>query len=188
MIFKRHSNLEGTHSFLSASNYHWVTDDLERLEQRYRTHLARQRGTLLHAFAEQCIRLGQKLPDLPITLNMYVNDAIGYGMTPEVVLFYSDFAYGTADTISFRNGVLRIHDLKTGDNPASMTQLHVYAAYFCLEYNYKPYEIEIVTRIYQNDEIIEDHPGPDKIVPIMDKLKTFTKRLTEINREELGFR
>lgn len=77
--------------------------------------------------------IGQKLPRLNKTLNAYVNDAIGYKMIPEQILFYSDNCFGTADAIVFRNGLLRIHDLKTGVIPAHMEQLEVYAALFCLE-------------------------------------------------------
>lgn len=40
--------------------------------------LATQKGTVLHAFAAQCILLGQKLPKSQKTLNMYVNDATQY--------------------------------------------------------------------------------------------------------------
>ena len=76
-------------------------------------------------------------------------------MTPEQVLFYSVNAFGTADAIAFdeRSKLLRIHDLKTGVTPASMAQLHVYAALFCLEYDKPPFEIKYDLRIYQNDEI-----------------------------------
>jgi hypothetical protein len=35
-----------------------------------------------------------------------------------------------------------------------MKQLYVYAAYFCLEYGFKPYEIEGELRLYQNDAIV----------------------------------
>jgi hypothetical protein len=76
--------------------------------------------------------------------------------------------------------------LKTGKEPVKLTQLYVYAAYFCLEYKYKPYEIEIEVRIYQNDEVIIDHPTAEQIAPIMDKLITFDRRLKQIRREELG--
>lgn len=63
-------------------------------------------------------------------MNMYVNDAISFRMVPEQILFYSENCFGTADTIVFRNGTLRIHDLKTGVVPAHMEQLEIYAALF----------------------------------------------------------
>ena len=186
MIWNRHLSAEGQHSFLSASSYHWINYDPEKLEERYRTHLATLKGTALHEFAAQCIKLKQKLQDLPLTLNMYVNDAIGFGMQPETVLYYSENAFGTADTICFRNNVLRIHDLKTGVVPAHMEQLMVYAAYFCLEYNYKPSEIKIILRIYQNDDYIEYEPTVEDIVPIMDRIVTFDNIINKIKREEYG--
>lgn len=185
MNWNRHSNVEGTHAFLSASSYHWVNYTPEKLEERYRTHLATLKGTILHEFAAQCITLKQKLPDVPKTLNMYVNDAIGFGLEPEKVLYYSENAFGTADAISFKNNVLRIHDLKTGVTPASMIQLMVYAAYFCLEYNKKPSDIKIVLRLYQNDNFEEYEPTVEDIVPIMDVIKTSDKIINQIKREEI---
>jgi hypothetical protein len=37
---------------------------------------------------------------------MYVNDAIGYQMTPEQPIYYSENCVGTADAISFKNDFL----------------------------------------------------------------------------------
>mgnify|MGYP002541746111 CR=1 FL=1 len=138
MNFNKHSNLEGQHAFLGASKYHWINYSEDKVAEAYSKFLATQKGTVLHAFAAQCISLGQKLPKSQKTLNMYVNDAIGFKMTPEQVLYYSDNCFGTADAILFRNGLLRIHDLKTGQIPAHMEQLEIYAALFCLEYKVKP--------------------------------------------------
>ena len=142
MNFNKHSAYEGQHAFLGASNYHWLNYSDEKLASTYRSLMAKARGTELHEFAAQCIRLGQKLPKTKNTLNMYVNDAIGYKMTPEVVLFHSDNWFGTADTISFRNKFLRIHDYKSGVTPAKMEQLEIYAALFCLEYKQNPEEFK----------------------------------------------
>lgn len=126
MIFNNHSNLEGQHAFLGASKYHWINYDETKVADAYSKFLATQRGTVLHDFACQCITLGQKLPKSQKTLNMYVNDAISFRMVPEQILFYSENCFGTADTIVFRNGTLRIHDLKTGVVPAHMEQLEIY--------------------------------------------------------------
>ena len=115
---------------------------------------------------------------------MYVNDAIGFRMIPEQILFYSDNCFGTADAISFRNNSLRIHDLKTGATPAKMEQLMIYTALFCLEYKYKPSEIDIELRIYQNDDFTYFNPTPEHIVPIMDKIVTFDKIIDRIKYEE----
>jgi hypothetical protein len=143
MIFNEHWNQVGKHAFLSASKYSWINYDEDKLVESYRNYLAVERGTELHAFAAKCIELGQKLPNTRahLTLNEYVNDAIGYRMSPERVLYFSDNAFGTTDSITFRNNVLRIHDLKTGVTPAHMEQLEIYAAFFCLEYKKNPEDI-----------------------------------------------
>lgn len=184
MNFNRHGNLEGQHAFLGASKYHWVNYDEMKIADAYSKFLAVQKGTVLHDFAAQCIRLGQKLPRSHKTLNMYVNDAIGYRMTPEQILFYSDNCFGTADAISFRDGLLRIHDLKTGMIPAHMEQLEIYAALFCLEYSYKPRDIEMELRLYQSDDVIVHTPTFEDIEPIMDKIIVFDKIITKIKIEE----
>lgn len=185
MLFNAHSNLAGQHAFLSASTYHWINYTDEKLDQRYLTALAAQRGTELHEFAKEAIRLGVKLSGTKQTLARYVNDAIGYRMTPEQILYYSDNCFGTADTISFRRNLLRIHDLKTGVTPTSEHQLEVYAALFCLEYRFKPADIGIELRIYQNDEVREYIPEIDQITHIMDRIITFDKRIEAIKMEVL---
>ena len=183
MNFKKHSDLEGRHAFLSASKYHWINYDEEKLSDTYLKYLATQRGTELHAFACQCIRLGVKLPRTRKTLNMYVNDAIGYKMTPEQPLYYSENCFGTADTISFNKNLLRIHDLKTGVSPTSMHQLEIYAALFCLEYRKQPQDIDMELRIYQSGEVYVHEPPSDDILEIMDKIILFDKRIDEIEME-----
>lgn len=184
MNFFKHSDLEGSHAFLSASNYHWINYDDAKLIDVYQNWNAAQRGTLLHDFAKRCIELSQKLPDHDITLNMYVNDAIGFRLTPEQVLYYSEFCYGTADAIGYSNGFLRIHDLKTGSTPAHMEQLYIYAAIFFLEYNYKPEETKMELRIYQNDAVIIDNPDASDIRPIMKKIVAFDKLIKDQIKKE----
>lgn len=179
MLFNRHSNLTGTHAFLSASNYHWINYDEGKLEHAFTTAQAARRGTELHDLACQAIRLGVKLLDVPQTINQYVNDAISFRMTPEQILFYSVNCYGTADAISFRNNKLRIHDLKNGISRTSEKQLYVYAALFCLEYGFKPYEIETELRIYQSNEVRIYEAVPDFIADIMDKIIGFDRRIEE---------
>lgn len=187
MIFNNHSEIpEGAHAFIGASNYHWLNYDEEKLYTVYNNLLAKQKGTELHAFAAQCIHLGQKLPSRHRTLNMYVNDAIGFKMQPEQILKYSKFCFGTADAISFRKKLLRIHDLKTGVIlKAHMEQLEIYAALFCLEYDVKPSDIEIELRIYQFDDIQVMHPTIEDIAPIMDQIISFDKILSKMNSEEV---
>ncbi len=114
------------------------------------------------------------------TVRTYINDGIAFKMTPEQPLVYSLYFYGTTDCISFRNNVLRIHDLKTGSIPAHIEQLEIYAALFCLEYNIKPADISIELCIYQNDEILHHEPGTDDIVPIMDLIVSRDKELSKI--------
>ena len=183
MNFTDHSDLQGQHAFLSASKYFWVNYDDEKLEQVYRQSKAAEKGSRLHAFAAEAISLNQKLPRTRQTLNLFVNDAIGFRMSPEVVLYYSPYAFGTADAISFKNNFLRIHDLKTGVTRVSFVQLEVYAAFFCLEYGYKPTEIKIELRIYQNDDVLVHIPEPEEIVRIMSRVQWADKAINRINRE-----
>ena len=185
MNFNKHSALEGQHAFLGASKYHWINYDDEKIATAYANHLATLKGTQLHEFAAQCIRLGQKLPRSEKTLNMYVNDAIGYKMIPEQILVYSENCFGTADAILFRNNFLRIHDLKTGVIPAHMEQLLIYASLFCLEYHIKPGEIEMELRIYQNNDVQIANPTAEDIVPIMDKIITADKIIKKIKEQEV---
>lgn len=184
MIFNDHSRYEGQHAFLGASQYHWINYDEVKVASAYNNFLAKQKGTELHEFAAQCIRLGQKLPKSKKTLNMYVNDAIGFRMTPEQILFYSPNCFGTADTISFRDGYLRIHDYKSGVVPAHMEQLEVYNALFCLEYRVKPTEIHTELRLYQNNEVLFHNPEPDDIFRIMDKIVRFDKVISGLREQE----
>lgn len=184
MLFNNHKDLEGSHAFLGASKYHWINYDPEKLAATYKNYLATLKGTELHDFAAKAINLGVKLPKAKKTLNMYVNDAIGYSMTPEQVLYYSPNCFGTADSISFRNNFLRIHDLKTGETPAHIEQLMIYAALFCLEYKVKPGEIKFELRIYQFDDITICNPTAEDILPIMDKIISFDKIINDINIRE----
>lgn len=180
MRFNHHPYVEGSHAFLSASKYHWVNYDHEKLGDTYASHQASMRGTALHELAKDAINLGVKFPRSRKTLNLYVNDAIGFHMKTEQVLFYSFNCFGTADTIAFRDNTLRIHDLKTGVSKTSMTQLKVYAAIFCLEYEKKPHEIAIELRIYQNDEVWVEIPDPEDILRIMGKIRSFDKIIDEM--------
>lgn len=184
MTFNKHSNLEGCHAFLGASNYHWINYSEDKVAETYSKWRAAQKGTKLHAFASQCIQLGQKLPRSRKTLNMFVNDAIGYKMKSEQILYYSPNCFGTTDAISFRDNFLRIHDLKTGETPAKMEQLMIYAALFCLEYDTKPSEIEMELRIYQNDEVLCHNATVEDIFPIMDRIITFDKILNRMREQE----
>lgn len=184
MIFNKHSALEGLHAPFGASQSAWLRYDDEKALSVYKNLKAKEMGTRLHAWAKETIDLGIKQPRSKKTIYAYVNDAIGFKMSTEVVLFYSERFFGTADAICFRNGVLRIHDLKTGKTPVHIEQLEIYAALFCLEYKIKPGEIDIELRIYQNDEILYHNPTAEDILPIMDKIIRLNKLLEKIDYEE----
>jgi hypothetical protein len=186
MRFNAHPDLAGQHAFLSASKHHWVNYSDQKLEAALTASLAAARGTRLHNLAKELIELGVKLPANGKTLNRYVNDALGYRMTPEVILFYSLNAFGTADAIGFRNNLLRIHDLKTGITHTSVMQIVIYAALFCLEYSIKPMDIKFEFRIYQNDDVQIWDGDPDEITHVMSKIQAFDRRITEIRMEALG--
>lgn len=183
MNFNQHLELQGHHALLSASTYSWTNYDLDKLEIWFARQLAKQQGTELHDLAATLIKFGQRLPESTKTLNSYVNDAIAYRMTPEQVLAYSRNCFGTADAISFRDDLLRIHDLKTGVTKASMRQLEVYAALTCLEYELKPGEIKMELRLYINDEVQVHEPDVIEIVKIMDTIISFDRRIEEMREE-----
>lgn len=194
MNWNQHRNLEGSHAFLSASKYNWLTKTNEEIVQSYTNSFAQSIGTLSHAFAADYIRFREKLkkgdsrtlkmdlmrrgiPEYAIdiraffpTVMRYVNDSIDYMMDPEVLLYYSDLCFGTADAIQVSNGVLRIHDLKTGTTVAKIDQLKIYAALFYLEYGQKPERLRTELRIYQSDDIIVHEPEVDEIREVMDAI------------------
>jgi Protein of unknown function (DUF2800) len=184
MIFNSHSDLLGQHAFLSPSNYHWLNYDDQKLEARFIAAMAARRGIDLHNLAHEAIRLGIRLSRTNKALSTYVNDAIGYKMECEQVLYYSSNCFGTADTICFRRSKLRIHDLKTGLIQTSEHQLEVYAALFCLEYAVYPYDIEVELRIYQREEIRVFEPYPETIENIMEKIIEFDKQIEEMKASD----
>lgn len=184
MNFVNHSNLKGLHAPFSPSQPHWLKYSDEKAIEVLSNKRAAERGTRLHEWAAETIELGIKMPRTKQTLNMYVNDAIGFKMHTEQILFYSPRFFGTADAISFKNGLLRIHDLKTGKNEAKMTQLMVYVALFCLEYDVRPGEIDIELRLYQNDQVVVHKPTVEEIAPIMDQIVHLDELLERLEKEE----
>ena len=188
MNFVKHSNLEGLHAPFSASQSSWLRYDDEKAITVYRNKKAAEMGSRIHAWAKETIDLGIKQPRSKKTIYAYVNDAIGFKMSTEVVLYYSDYFFGTADAISFRAGMLRIHDLKTGKSGKiedHIEQLEIYAALFCLEYKVKPGEIEIELRLYKQDEVLIHCPTAEDILPIMDKIIHFNKLLESYDAKEV---
>ena len=186
MNFIKHSNLEGLHAPFGASQSSWLRYDDNKIIEVYKNKQAAEIGTRLHAWAKETIDLGIKQPRSNKTIYAYVNDAIGYKMSTEVVLFYSKYFFGTADAISFRNGLLRIHDLKTGKSGKiedHIEQLEIYTALFCLEYKIKPGDIEIELRLYKQDEVLIHRPTAEDILPIIDKIVHLNKILESIDEE-----
>jgi hypothetical protein len=146
--------------------------------------MATEIGTILHSYAadritfkakmnkneKQGVRLEllrNKIPDSLINVDLYydnlmlyVNDAIGFGLTPEVILYYSDYVFGTTDAIKYdeKKKFLRIHDYKSGYSKVHMEQLEIYAALFILQYGKKlgftVNDISMELRIYQTPEVI----------------------------------
>lgn len=184
MKFNVHRNLSGLHAPFSASQSHWLRYDDDKAMEVYTNRKAAELGSKLHQWAKETIDLRIKQPRSKRTLYSYVNDAIGFRMDTEVVLYYSDRFFGTADAICFRDNKLRIHDLKTGKSPVHMDQLEVYAALFCLEYRLKPGDINMELRIYQNDEIIVHEPTTEDIAHVMDKIIHLDKLLEQMDSEE----
>lgn len=184
MRFKQNSRLQGLHATLSPSTNAWTNYDADKMQAVFRAQQAAKRGTEEHAYAAEAIRLGIIQADTGQTLNTYINDAIGFRMTPEQVLFYSENAFGTADAIDDRDRFLRIHDLKTGISEASWRQLEVYAAFYCLEYNQNPFKLEgIELRIYQHDDIKITPGDPDVITHLMEHTKLMDKIISGMKVE-----
>ena len=186
MKFNNHRNLEGLHAPFSASQSSWLRYDDEKVLEVYENKKAAEMGTKLHDWAKRTIDLGIKQPRSKKTIYTYVNDAIGFKMDTEVVLFYSERFFGTADAICFRDNFLRIHDLKTGrvgKAEAHLDQLIVYAALFCLEYKIKPASIGIELRVYKNDEVLYLNPTAEDIIPVMEKIVHLDTLLAKYDEE-----
>lgn len=191
MNWNAHWNLKDKHAFLGASKWRWINYDTDKIISLYQSDELIKRGTRLHALAAGMISEGIRADRVKKTFNMYVNDAIKYKMSPEVVLYYSDNIFGTTDAIAFdkEKHFLRIHDLKTGETPAHMEQLMIYAALFCLEYRQDPSDIDIELRIYQNNEIVVSNKETDPelsnwIKDIMHKAIEIDKVLDDYKRGE----
>lgn len=207
MRWNDHSKFTGTHAFLSASKPTWLKKDEDELRELKTNSYAQNIGTLIHAYAADCIKYREKLkkqdmhgvkfdlmrngiPEYAIdiqrmypTIMSYVNDSIGFGLDPEIILWYSDQCYGTADAINLDGKTLRIHDLKTGVTMPKMDQLLVYAALFFLEYNCKPENILSELRIYYSDEILVYEPEAEEIREVMKQIIEKDRVLQSMNQE-----
>lgn len=206
--FNDHHKLKGKHALLAPSQPFWLRYSDEQLAQKFKSNYAQAMGTAAHELAETLIRESIKLkktdknmllvhllrsgiPRAAIDIDYlypnfmkYVNDAIGFCLIPEQLLYYSDVCFGTADAISYRNNFLRIHDYKSGMVQAKMEQLLVYAALFCLEYKIKPGDLagcELI--IYQNDGCDVANPTAEDILPVMDSIVKSSRYLESLRME-----
>jgi hypothetical protein len=182
---KNSPNIAGKHALLSPSAYHWLDYDEDKLRRVFFQQQQTRRGNDLHDYAQRAITLGIRQADNGSTLSSYINDCIGFRMTPEFPLYYSDVCFGTSDAVGFSSKlVLRVADLKTGITETSMKQPMIYAAIFCLQFEYSPLDLsEINLRIYQNNEIRELIADPVDILMTMDKIKAASDYV-EFLREE----
>lgn len=210
-IFNRHPEIqEGQHAFFAPSKKLLSRDKLteEQIFKLIRSKYKAAIGTELHALAARLIEEKQPItkagtralifdtlyqahipraliqPDEYLdTLILYVKDAIGFDMTPEVPIVYNyPISYGTADAIRYNpvKHELRIHDLKTGEGPTSVDQLIEYAAYFFLEYHLKPADCNVTLSIYQYGDVQTWYPTASDILPIMDRAVTLTKYVESV--------
>lgn len=213
MVFDKHLELEGLHAFLSPSQFHWINYTQDKLVERWANAQATEMGTKLHAFAHEAIELNRMQPRNHDTVNLFINDAIGYKMISEQPLFYSWNCFGTADAISYKRNFLRIHDLKTGKTEAHFEQLRVYAALFCLNYQNRVSELRregksdgdiarlldvslkelhfdpeqmngIELRIYQLGDIRVEEADPTEIRRLMDIIVSFDNIIRNVKAEE----
>lgn len=210
MQWNDHHQLEGKHAFLGASNFHWVNWTDAIFENRYYSQFSTIIGTTIHELAHDCILNRTKLNKHDrhlIELSLYhafvpkdaydpnailenlipfVNDAIGYHMSSEILLYYNSYCFGTCDAILFneKDKILRIHDLKTGATTAHFEQLLIYAALFCLEYHKNPRHFTTELRIYQNFEISINTPDPSEIESFMELIQNRSQLIsTYLERE-----
>lgn len=197
MYWNDHHDLVGKHAYLSPSGYHWLgwTDDV--FATRFYNQYATTIGTLVHALASNCIKHRIKLHkhdtaliECELSRNYipkesydssyiiqnvapFVNDAIGFRLDSEVILYYSKWCFGTTDAIrdDTRLNILRISDYKNGQTPAKFDQLMIYAALYCLEYHKKPESFKkIELRLYQNLETSLMEANPEDISKIMERI------------------
>lgn len=189
---KDFTKFKGTHAKLNASNSSWRRYKTEeQFYNKYVADYAQDLGTAVHNLSEDLINFKIKVNkndkhllmyaiakagipknayDLDFifpTFAMYVNDAIGYRMTAEKVIGYSEVAYGTSDAISLKDGLLRIHDLKTGHSPAHMDQLITYAAFYCLNNDIKPESIKFELTLYQAGDKLTYIPTSEEVAEAM---------------------
>ena len=192
MKWNNHYNLTGKHAILSPSGYSWLNYDPDKMRSVFLNKLKVEQGTYLHDLASRLINNRFKLLDLPQAFNMFVNDAIAARMDSEVLLYYSDNCFGTADAIKFDedNNALYIYDLKTGDSKPSFKQLYIYCALFCLEYGYTTKRainrMHFVCRLYQGDGYEEEIVEPAVVFGCIQQIINMDKVISDLKLELEG--
>ena len=155
------------HAFLSPSNPAWLNYTPDRLIERFNNHQAAALGTKLHNIAAELIDHRIFVAADGSAFSEYVNDCIRYEMATEVTLVYSDYAFGTADSIRLLERppkpLLRINDLKTGATPGKVEQTEIYAALYCLQEGLDPRSMDYELRIYHADGVVMYNPDGDRI-------------------------
>lgn len=206
-VWNDHKEYEGKHALFSASGYHWLNYDDETFISKYYSQFSATIGTVIHQLAHECIVSRIKLNKHDVHLvemalykafvprEMYdanaildnlvpfVNDAIGFRMYSEKVVFVNPYFFGTVDAIKYdeKELSLRIFDLKTGSGPVKLDQLYIYAAEFCIEYNVDPRKLKLIeTKIYQLGGEIKDNPSGDYIYEIMEKIRNRTELIMRL--------
>ena len=163
------------HAMFSPSQPSWLHDTDEEFAARYSNKKAAELGTRYHEDAARMIqnrwRMSKSSDPVADNVRAYINDAIKYQMLPEVRLEGTQDFFGTADTIIFRRGLLRVHDLKTGTTKPHMDQLRLYAAYYCMQYGINPNDIQMDLRFYQNNEIVCYEPEFGVIADIISEVR-----------------
>lgn len=177
MQWNEHWRLNGKHARLSPSSYSWLNYTEDKMRTTFFNQLKKEQGTYLHDLAHRMIVSRTKARDLKRAFYMFVNDAIGFGMSSEVLLYYSDNCFGTADAIRFDEATkeLMVFDLKTGDSKPSFKQLYIYCALFCLEYGYVKKNVveglSFICRIYQGIGYEEEIVDPKVVWDCMKQIE-----------------
>jgi len=195
MEWNDHWRLEGRHATLSPSGYHWLNYDPDKMRRVTWNNYSKEDGTKMHELASNMILYSIMPENNENALNQFVIDALTMfdeSMSSEVLLYYSDECFGTADAIYYDEETkhLQVHDLKTGVSKPSFKQLWIYCALFCLEYDKKPEDLTFECRLYQLGAMDIDSPDPKDIRAIMNQIVSMSNVIegVRIERRMQGFK
>lgn len=188
MEWNDHWRLEGRHATLSPSGYHWLNYDADKMRRVTWNNYSKEDGTKMHELASNMILYNIMPEDNENALNQFVIDALTMfkePMSSEILLYYSDECFGTADAIYYdkEKKHLQVHDLKTGVSKPSFKQLWIYCALFCLEYDKKPEKMTFECRLYQLGAMDIDAPGPKDIRNIMNQIVSMSNVIEGVRHE-----